>query len=72
MAPEIILNKSHGMAVDWWALGIFLYEMHTGIDPFHDDNAIKIYMNIVADKFGYPKEFDPNLKSLVNHLLKSD
>ena len=54
MAPEIILNKSHGMAVDWWALGIFLYEMHAGIDPFHDDNAIKIYMNIIADNFGYP------------------
>jgi serine/threonine protein kinase len=42
------------MEVDWWALGILIYEMHAGIDPFHDDNAVNIYKNIILGDFEYP------------------
>lgn len=38
MAPEILKNEGHGFAVDWWALGILLFEMLVGITPFYDDN----------------------------------
>ena len=37
LAPEIQLNKGHGKAVDWWTLGVLLYEMIAGIDPFSDE-----------------------------------
>jgi serine/threonine protein kinase len=31
------LNKGHGKSVDWWALGVLIFEMISGIDPFSDD-----------------------------------
>jgi len=43
LAPEILLNKGHGKAVDWWCLGILIYEMNAGIDPFTDEDPMGIY-----------------------------
>lgn len=43
LAPEILLNKGHGKAVDWWTLGILVYEMNAGIDPFSDEDPMAIY-----------------------------
>lgn len=43
LAPEILLNKGHGKAVDWWCLGILTYEMISGIDPFNDEDPMTIY-----------------------------
>ena len=43
IAPEILLNKGHGKPVDWWALGILIYEMIHGIDPFTADDPMQIY-----------------------------
>jgi len=40
LAPEIILNIGHGKGADWWALGILIYEMIVGIDPFNDADPI--------------------------------
>jgi protein kinase X len=59
IAPEIILNKGYGKAVDYWALGVFIYEMHAGIDPFNDEDPAKIYKNILQGEFYYPENFDP-------------
>ena len=47
LAPEIILNKGHGKPVDWWTMGILLYEMLVGIDPFNDDDPMMIYQKII-------------------------
>lgn len=44
IAPEILLNSGHGKAVDWWTLGVLLYEMLVGYPPFQDDDPMKIYM----------------------------
>jgi len=43
LAPEILLNKGHGKPVDWWTLGILIYEMLAGIDPFNDEDPMAIY-----------------------------
>ena len=70
LAPEIILNKGHGKAVDWWTMGILLYEMLVGIDPFSDDDPMKTYQKIIKGKINYPKEINKNAKNLIKHLLK--
>ena len=72
LAPEIILNKGHGKPVDWWTMGILLYEMLVGIDPFSDDDPMSIYKKIVKGKIHFPKEIDKDVKSLIKHLLNSD
>lgn len=43
LAPEVILLKGHGKPVDFWCLGILMYEMLTGFCPFTGDNPKKIY-----------------------------
>ena len=72
MAPEIILNKGYGLGVDWWALGILLYEMICGVDPFADESPMKIYENILEGKIKFTSDFDDASKSLIKHLLDKD
>jgi serine/threonine protein kinase len=72
LAPEILLNKGHGKPVDWWTLGIILYEMLAGIDPFSDEDPMAIYQKILKGKVKFPRVFDVNAKSLVKHLLVAD
>merc|ERR1719418_101395 len=72
IAPEVLLNKGHGKPVDWWTLGILIYEMIVGIDPFNDDDPMGIYQKILAGKIKFPRDFDKNAKSIVKHLLVAD
>ena len=72
LAPGIILNKGHGKAVDWWTLGILLYEMLVGIDPFSDDEPMKTYQKILKGKINFPKTINKDAKSLIKHLLTQD
>ncbi len=72
MAPEMILCKGHGLSVDWWAFGVLLYEMISGIDPFSDDEPLKIYENILAGKIKFSSDFDDSSKSLIKHLLEPE
>lgn len=58
--------------MDWWTLGIIIYEMLAGIDPFADDDPMVIYQNILKGKLHFPKGFDNDAKSLVRHLLVID
>eukprot|EP01083_Nonionella_stella_P101148 286366_1 len=54
IAPEILLNRGHSFSVDWWALGILLFEMFSGNPPFVDDNPMKIYQKILDGKIEWP------------------
>lgn len=72
LAPEIILSKGYGMSVDWWSLGILLYEMSAGHPPFYSSDPMRIYEKIVAGKYRCPTHFSPELKDLLAHLLQVD
>ena len=72
LCPEILTNKGHGKGVDWWTLGILIYEMIAGIDPFNDDDPMAIYQNILRGVIKFPRKFDRDARSLVKHLLQAD
>ena len=72
IAPEVLLNKGHGKGVDWWTLGILLFEMMAGQPPFVDDDPMGIYQQVLAGKVTFPRYFERNSKSLIKKLLVAD
>ncbi|CAN8004562.1 unnamed protein product [Ixodes hexagonus] len=72
LAPEIILSKGYNKAVDWWALGVLVYEMAAGYPPFFADQPIQIYEKIVSGKVRFPSHFTSDLKDLLRNLLQVD
>lgn len=54
LAPEIIMNKGHNYGVDWWAMGILLFEMLAGYPPFYDTNPYEVYRKITKGYFEFP------------------
>lgn len=72
LAPEIILNKGHGKPVDWYTLGIFIYEMMVGRCPFMHEDPYEIFKMIISSKIRFPRNFDSGAKSLIRHLTDHD
>lgn len=72
IAPEVLLNKGHGKGVDWWTLGILIYEMLAGQPPFCDDDPMGIYQQILSGKVTFPRFFDRSAKQLIKRLLTAD
>jgi len=72
LAPEIIQSKGHNKAVDWWALGILIYEMLAGYPPFCDDNTFVIYEKILAGNIKWPRVMDAAARDLIERLLVHD
>ncbi|ETO13092.1 hypothetical protein RFI_24284, partial [Reticulomyxa filosa] len=60
-APEIVRNEGHSKPVDWWSLGILLYELCVGIPPFYSENIHEMYRKIQEAPLLFPpslsKEF---------------
>ncbi|KAL3516311.1 hypothetical protein ACH5RR_023213, partial [Cinchona calisaya] len=54
IAPEIITGEGHSSAIDWWALGILLYEMLYGRTPFRGKNRQKTFANILQKDLTFP------------------
>ncbi|KAG8380613.1 hypothetical protein BUALT_Bualt06G0033900 [Buddleja alternifolia] len=74
LAPEIVSGEGHGNAVDWWTLGIFIYELFYGVTPFRGmDNEFTL-ANIVARGLEFPKEpvVAASAKDLIIELLNKD
>nr|AML79137.1 putative LOV domain-containing protein [Centella asiatica] len=74
IAPEIIKGSGHGSAIDWWALGILLYEMLYGRTPFRGKNRQKTFANILYKDLTFPSSISVSLaaRQLIHSLLKRD
>lgn len=74
LAPEIVSGEGHGSAVDWWTLGIFVFELFYGVTPFKGvDNELTL-ANIVARALEFPKEpvIPTMARDLISQLLVKD
>eukprot|EP00210_Caulerpa_lentillifera_P000264 g257.t1 len=63
LAPEVIQSRGHGVAADFWSLGVMFYELLEGSPPFTDDNPFVIYQQILSGRVSYPKNIDPWAKA---------
>ncbi|KAJ6433000.1 hypothetical protein OIU84_020102 [Salix udensis] len=74
LAPEIVSGEGHGSAVDWWTLGVFIFEMFYGVTPFKGMDHELTLANVVARALEFPKE--PSIpvcaKDLITQLLVKD
>jgi len=72
LAPEIIQSKGHNKGVDWWALGILVYEMLAGYPPFWDENTNVIYEKIIEGEIAWHPEVEGPAKDMISKLLEKD
>lgn len=72
MAPELITKQGHTKAVDWWSLGVFLYEMVAGLPPFYSQNVNEMYELILHRPLKCPPFFSRELQNLCERLLDRD
>ena len=52
IAPEVILCQGYGKPVDWWSMGIILYEFLIGIVPFYGDTPEELFSLVIHGKSG--------------------
>ena len=72
LAPELLLGQGYSKVVDWWTLGILLYEMLTGLPPYYDEDVPKMYKKILQAPLRFPDGFDKDAKDLLIGLLSRD
>lgn len=75
LAPELVLGKGHNRGVDYWALGVLIYEMVVGHSPFAGSNQIdqmQICRNIVKEKIMFPGWVSSPCRDIISKLLERD
>lgn len=69
MAPEILSQAGHGLCVDYWGLGMLIYEMMTGLPPWYTTDRQKLFKRLKAAPLEIPSYFTTNSASVVSTLL---
>ncbi|XP_077087425.1 cGMP-dependent protein kinase 2 isoform X2 [Siphateles boraxobius] len=74
VAPEIILNKGHSLSVDFWSLGILIFELLTGSPPFTGSDQMIIYTFILKgiEKMDFPKKITKRPGDLIRKLCRQN
>ncbi|XP_007569423.1 microtubule-associated serine/threonine-protein kinase 2 isoform X17 [Poecilia formosa] len=55
IAPEVILRQGYGKPVDWWAMGVILYEFLVGCAPFFGDTPEELFGQVISDEIVWPE-----------------
>uniref|UniRef100_A0A8C3XRD0 non-specific serine/threonine protein kinase n=1 Tax=Chelydra serpentina TaxID=8475 RepID=A0A8C3XRD0_CHESE len=72
IAPEVILRQGYGKPVDWWAMGIILYEFLVGSVPFFGDTPEELFGQVISDEIAWPEgdeALPPDAQDLTSKLL---
>lgn len=78
MAPEVLEQTGHDFAVDWWAIGVLMYEMLIGVTPFFNKNKNMLQMKIknakvvFPDRAKYKIEYSDGIVEIIKALLLRD
>jgi serum/glucocorticoid-regulated kinase 3 len=72
LAPEIIKRSGHGTGVDWWSLGMVLFEMITGLPPWYTKDRAKLFHRVKHSKLRFPLNVSPNARNLITGLLAKE
>lgn len=72
IAPEVITTKPYNKSVDWWSLGVLIFEMLAGFTPFYDTTPMKTYEKILSGKVHFPNFFHPDVVDLLLRLITAD
>lgn len=72
LAPEVLLEPTYTRAVDWWGLGVLVYEMLVGESPFPGDIEEEIFEAITRDEVKYPRYLSNESVQIMRRLLKKN
>ncbi|XP_029324172.1 microtubule-associated serine/threonine-protein kinase 4 isoform X3 [Mus caroli] len=75
IAPEVILRQGYGKPVDWWAMGIILYEFLVGCVPFFGDTPEELFGQVISDEINWPEKDEappPDAQELITLLLRQN
>jgi serine/threonine protein kinase len=73
LAPEMILHRGHGFALDWWTVGVLTYEMMEGEPPFTGDSEMEVYGKVTRLQYTCsPSRFTEPAIDFIAHLLKKE